>query len=108
MKSLDRKGIIILTVKKDLIGENFFSDKVQSLMFNQLPLQELENINKLVNDALNGKSGIYNLNATSQTSTFSSKPLSLEGDQSMTLLINKPYKLDAEVISFLNLNVTFL
>ena len=31
-------------------------------MFNPLPLKELENINKLVNDALNGKSRIYNLN----------------------------------------------
>ena len=91
---LDREGIIIFTANKDLLGGNFFSDKVQSLMFNSLPLKELENINKLVNDALNGKSGIYNLNTTSQTSTFSSRPISLEGDQFMTLLINKPYNLD--------------
>jgi signal transduction histidine kinase len=104
---LDRKGMIMFTAKKDLVGENFFSDKVQSLKFNPLPLKELENINNLVNDALNGKSGIYNLNTTSQTSTFSTRPLSLDGDQFMTLLLNKPYKLDAEVISFLNLQRNF-
>lgn len=104
---LDRKGMIMFTSEKDLVGENFFSDKVQSLMFNPLPLKELENINKLVNDTLNGKSGIYNLNTTRQTSTFSSKPISLEGDQFMTLLLHKPYKLDAEVIYFLNLQRNF-
>jgi signal transduction histidine kinase len=104
---LDREGTIMFTANKDLLGGNFFSDKVQSLMFNSLPLKELENINKLVNDALNGKSGIYNLNTTSQTSTFSSRPISLEGDQFMTLLINKPYNLDTEVIYFLNLQRNF-
>ena len=104
---LDRKEMIMFTAKKDLLGENYFSDKVQSLMFNPLPLKESENINKLVNDALNGKSGIYNLNTTSQTSTFSSRPISLEGDQFMTLLINKPYNLDTEVIYFLNLQRNF-
>jgi signal transduction histidine kinase len=104
---LDRKGTIMFNAKKDLLGENFFSDKVQSLLFNPLSIKELENINKLVNDALNGKSGIYNLNTTKKTSTFSSKPISVEGDQSMTLLINKPYKLDAEVIHFLNLQRNF-
>ncbi|MGI9010289.1 MAG: sensor histidine kinase [Nitrososphaeraceae archaeon] len=104
---LDRNGTIMFTAKKDLLGENFFSNKVQSLMFNTLPLKELQNINKLLNDALNGKSGLYNLNNTSQTSTFSSTPISLEGDQFMTLLINKPYKLDAEVMHFLNLQRNF-
>jgi signal transduction histidine kinase len=104
---LDREGTIMFTANKDLLGGNFFSDKVQSLMFNSLPLKELENINKLVNDALNGKSGIYNLNTTSQTSTFSSRPISLDGDQFMTLLINKPYNLDTEVIYFLNLQRNF-
>jgi signal transduction histidine kinase len=104
---LDREGTIMFTANKDLLGGNFFSDKVQSLMFNSLPLKELENINKLVNDALNGKSGIYNLNTTSQTSTFSSRSISLEGDQFMTLLINKPYNLDTEVIYFLNLQRNF-
>jgi signal transduction histidine kinase len=98
----------MFTAKKDLLGENFFSDKVQSVMFNPLPLKELENINKLVNDALDGKSQIYNLKTTtSQSSTFSSGSISLEGDQFMTLLINKPYKLDVEVIHFLNLQRNF-
>ena len=104
---VDRNGTIMFTAKKDVVGENFFSDKVQSLLFNTLPLNELQNINKLLNDALNGKSGLYNLNTTTQTSTFSSTPISLEGDQFMTLLINKPYKLDAEVIHFLNLQRNF-
>ena len=104
---VDRNGTIMFTSKKDVVGENFFSDKVQSLLFNTLPLKELQNINKLLNDALNGKSGLYNLNTTTQTSTFSSTPISLEGDQFMTLLINKPYKLDAEVIHFLNLQRNF-
>jgi signal transduction histidine kinase len=105
---LDRKGVIMFTAKKDLLGENFFSDKVQSVMFNPLPVKELENINKLVNDALDGKSQIYNLKTTtSQSSTFSSGSISLEGDQFMTLLINKPYKLDVEVIHFLNLQRNF-
>jgi signal transduction histidine kinase len=104
---LDRKGTIMFTTKKDLLGENYFSDKVQSLILNAPPLKELENINQFVNDTLNGKSRIYNLNSTSQTSTFSSRPISLEGDQFMTLLINKPYNLDAEVIYFLNLQRNF-
>jgi signal transduction histidine kinase/type II secretory pathway pseudopilin PulG len=104
---LDRNEMIMFSAKKDLIGKNFFSDPAQSLIFNSLPLKELENINKFVNDALNGKSGIYNLNSTSQTSTFFSRPISLEGDQFMTLLINKPYNLDAEVIYFLNLQRNF-
>jgi signal transduction histidine kinase len=104
---LDRKGTIMFTTKKDLLGENYFSDKVQSLILNAPPLKELENINRFVNDTLNGKSRIYNLNSTSQTSTFSSRPISLEGDQFMTLLINKPYNLDAEVIYFLNLQRNF-
>ena len=104
---VDRNGTIMFTTKKDVVGENFFSDKVQSLLFNTLPLKELQNINKLLNDALNGISGLYNLNITTQTSTFSSTPISLEGDQFMTLLINKPYKLDAEVIHFLNLQRNF-
>lgn len=104
---VDRNGTIMFTTKKDIVGENFFSDKVKSLLFNTLPLKELQNINKLLNDALNGKSGLYNLNTTTQTSTFSSTPISLEGDQVMTLLINKPYKLDAEVIHFLNLQRNF-
>ena len=104
---LDRKGTIMFTTKKDLLGENYFSDKVQSLILNAPPLKELEYINQFVNDTLNGKSRIYNLNSTSQTSTFSSRPISLEGDQFMTLLINKPYNLDAEVIYFLNLQRNF-
>jgi signal transduction histidine kinase/type II secretory pathway pseudopilin PulG len=104
---LDREGRIMFNANKDLIGGNFFSDQVQSLMFNSLTLKELENINKLVNDALNGESGIYNINTTSQTSNFSSRPITLEGDQFMTLLINKPYNLDAEVIYFLNLQRNF-
>jgi signal transduction histidine kinase/type II secretory pathway pseudopilin PulG len=104
---LDRNEMIMFSAKKDLIGKNFFSDPAQSLIFNSLPLKELENINKFVNDALNGKSDIYNLNSTSQTSTFLSRPISLEGDQFMTLLINKPYNLDAEVIYFLNLQRNF-
>src|SRR5688500_6658564 len=82
---VDRIGTIMFTTKKDIVGENFFSDKVQSLLFNTLPLKESQNINKLLNDALNGKSGLYNLNTTTQTSTFSSTPISLEGDQFMTL-----------------------
>ena len=104
---VDRNGTIMFTTKKDIVGENFFSDKVKSLLFNTLPLKEIQNLNKLLNDALNGKSGLYNLNTTTQTSTFSSTPISLEGDQVMTLLINKPYKLDAEVIHFLNLQRNF-
>ena len=104
---LDRKGMVMFNTKKDLLGENLFSDKIQSLLFNQLPLKELENINKLINDALNTKSGIYNLNTTSKTSTFSAIPVSLDGDQFMTLLINKPYNLDTEVIYFLNLQRNF-
>ena len=104
---LDRNKMIMFSAKKDLIGKNFFSDPAQSLLLKSLPLKELENINKFVNDALNGKSDIYNLNSTSQTSTFFSRPISLEGDQFMTLLINKPYKLDAEVIYFLNLQRNF-
>ena len=104
---LDRKGTIMFTTKKDLVGVNYFSDKVQSLILNAPPLKELENINQFVNDTLNGKSRIYNINSTSQTSTFSSRPISLEGDQFMTLVINKPYNLDAEVIYFLNLQRNF-
>jgi signal transduction histidine kinase len=104
---LDRKEMIMFNAKKDLIGKKIFSDKVQSLILNPLPLKESENINKFVNDALNGKSGIYNINTTSQTSTFSARPISLEGDQFMTLLINKPYNIDAEVIYFLNLQRNF-
>ena len=104
---LDRNEMIMFNAKKDLIGENFFSDTVQSSILNPLPLKELENVNKFVKDALNGKSGIYNLNTTSQTSTFSARPISLEGDQFMTLLINKPYNIDAEVIYFLNLQRNF-
>jgi signal transduction histidine kinase/type II secretory pathway pseudopilin PulG len=104
---LDRKGVIMFNINEDLIGKEFFSPQVQSLLFNQLPIKELENINKLVYDALNGKSGSYNLNATKKTSTFSSKPISLAGDQFMTLLLNKPYSLDAEVISFLTLQRNF-
>jgi len=104
---LDRNKMIMFSAKKDLIGKNFFSDPAQSLLLKSLPLKELENINKFVNDALNGKSDIYNLNSTSQTSTFFSRPISLEGDQFMTLLINKPYNLDAEVIYFLNLQRNF-
>src|SRR5215203_2654746 len=104
---LDRNRMIMFSAKKDLIGKNFFSDPAQSLLLKSLPLKELENINKFVNDALNGKSDIYNLNSTSQTSTFLSRPISLEGDQFMTLLINKPYNLDAEVIYFLNLQRNF-
>ena len=104
---LDRKGTVMFTTKQDLLGENYFSDKVQSLILNAPPLKELENINQFVNDTLNGKSRIYNLNSTSQTSTFSSRPISIEGDQFMTLLINKPYNLDAEVIYFLNLQRNF-
>jgi signal transduction histidine kinase/type II secretory pathway pseudopilin PulG len=104
---LDRNEMIMFSAKKDLIGKNFFSDTAQSLNLKSLPLKELENINKFVNDALNGKSGMYNLNFTSQTSTFFSRPISLEGDQFMTLLINKPYNLDAEVIYFLNLQRNF-
>ena len=104
---LDRNEMIMFNAKKDLIGKKFFSDKVQSLILNPLPLKESESINKFVNDALNGKSGIYNINTTSQTSTFSARPISLEGDQFMTLLINKPYNIDAEVIYFLNLQRNF-
>jgi len=104
---LDRNEMIMFNAKKDLIGKNFFSDTVQSSILNPLPLKELENVNKFVKDALNGKSGIYNLNTTSQTSTFSARPISLEGDQFMTLLINKPYNIDAEVIYFLNLQRNF-
>ena len=104
---LDRNEMIMFNAKKDLIGKNFFSDTVQSSILKPLPLKELENVNKFVKDALNGKSGIYNLNTTSQTSTFSARPISLEGDQFMTLLINKPYNIDAEVIYFLNLQRNF-
>lgn len=104
---LDRNEMVMFNAKKDLIGKNFFSDTVQSSILNPLPLKELENVNKFVKDALNGKSGIYNLNTTSQTSTFSARPISLEGDQFMTLLINKPYNIDAEVIYFLNLQRNF-
>src|SRR5215208_490794 len=104
---LDRNEMIMFSAKKDLIGKNFFFDPAQSLLLKSLPLKELKNINKFVNDALNGKSDIYNLNSTSQTSTFFSRPISLEGDQFMTLLINKPYNLDAEVIYFLNLQRNF-
>jgi signal transduction histidine kinase len=104
---LDRKEMIMFNAKKDLIGKKIFSDKVQSLILNPLPLKESENINEFVYDALNGKSGIYNINTTSQTSTFSARPISLEGDQFMTLLINKPYNIDAEVIYFLNLQRNF-
>ena len=104
---LDRNEMIMFNAKKDLIGKNFFSDTVQSSILNPLPLKELENVNKFVKDALNGKSGIYNLNTTRQTSTFSARPISLEGDQFMTLLINKPYNIDAEVIYFLNLQRNF-
>ena len=104
---LDRNEMIMFSAKKDLIGKNFFSDPAQLLLLKSLPLKELKNINKFVNDALNGKSDIYNLNSTSQTSTFFSRPISLEGDQFMTLLINKPYNLDAEVIYFLNLQRNF-
>ena len=104
---LDRNEMIMFNAKKDLIGKNFFSDTVQSSILNPLPLKELENVDKFVKDALNGKSGIYNLNTTSQTSTFSARPISLEGDQFMTLLINKPYNIDAEVIYFLNLQRNF-
>jgi len=104
---LDRNEMVMFNAKKDLIGKNFFSDTVQSSILNPLPLKELENVNKFVKNALNGKSGIYNLNTTSQTSTFSARPISLEGDQFMTLLINKPYNIDAEVIYFLNLQRNF-
>jgi signal transduction histidine kinase len=104
---LDRNGTIMFSDHEDLLGENFFSEKVQSLLFNHLSIKESDNINILINDALNGNSGIYNLNSTTQTSTFSTKPISLEGDQFMTLLLKKPYKLDTEVIYFLNLQRNF-
>lgn len=76
---LDRNGTILYSQNQSYIGQNVFSNDIQSLIYRSIiPLESKDKFNNILRSSLEGKQGSEDIKISGQTSTVSYQPVIVE------------------------------
>jgi signal transduction histidine kinase len=79
---LDRNGTILYSQNQAFIGQNVFSNEVQSLINRSItPQESKDKYNNILRSSLEGKQGSEDIKISGQTSTISYQPVIVESNQ---------------------------
>jgi His Kinase A (phospho-acceptor) domain len=114
---LDRNGTILYFPNETYIGQNVFSDEIQSAIYpSMIPLESKDKFNDILKGSLEGKQGSKDIEIGSQLNTVSYQPVVVGIDQIsgsdktnyfMTLFIASPHLLTSNVNSLIDQQKNF-
>jgi signal transduction histidine kinase len=114
---LDRNGTILYFPIETYIGQNVFSDEIQSAIYpSMIPLESKDKFNDILKGSLEGKQGSEDIEIGSQLNTVSYQPVVVGIDQIsgsdktnyfMTLFIASPHLLTSNVNSLIDQQKNF-
>jgi signal transduction histidine kinase len=114
---LDRNGTILYFPNETYIGQNVFSDEIQSAIYpSMIPLESKDKFNDILKGSLEGKQGSEDIEIGSQLNTVSYQPVVVGIDQIsgsdktnyfMTLFIASPHLLTSNVNSLIDQQKNF-
>lgn len=78
---LDRNGTILYSQNQAFIGQNVFSNEIQSLIYRSLTPESKDKFNNILRSSLEGKQGSEDIKISGQTSTVSYQPVIVESNQ---------------------------
>ena len=114
---LDRNGTILYSPNEAYIGQNVFSDEIQSAIYpSMIPFESKDKFNSILNGSLEGKQGSEDIEVGGQINTVSYQPVVVGTDQMssndktnyfMTVLIASPHLLTSNVNSLIDQQKNF-
>jgi signal transduction histidine kinase len=78
---LDRNGTILYSQNQSFIGQNVFSNEIQSLIYRFMTPESKDKFNDILRSSLVGKEGSEDIKISGQTSTVSYQPVIIETNQ---------------------------
>jgi signal transduction histidine kinase len=78
---LDRNGTILYSQNQSFIGQNVFSDEIQSLFYRSITPESKDKFNNILRSSLVGKEGSEDIKISGQTNTVSYQPVIIETNQ---------------------------
>lgn len=114
---LDRNGTILYSPNETYIGQNVFSDEIQSAIYpSMIPLGSKDKFNDILKGSLEGKQGSEDIEIGGQINTVSYQPVVVGTDQTsgndktsyfMTVFIASPHLLTSNVNSLIDQQKNF-
>ena len=117
---LDRNGTILYSQNQSYIGQNVFSNEIQSLLYPSIiPLESKDKFNGIIRESLKGNQGSQDVKISGQTITVSNQPVIVDTNQNdngsnkisasnnknnyfMTVFIISPHLLTSNVSSLID------
>jgi signal transduction histidine kinase len=117
---LDKNGTILYSQNQSYIGQNVFSNEIQSLLYPSIiPLEFKDKFNEIISASLEGNQGSQDLKISGQTNTVSYQPVIVDTNQDdngsdkssannnknnyfMTVFIISPHLLTSNVSSLID------
>ena len=78
---LDRNGTILYSQNQSFIGQNVFSNEIQSLFYRSITPESKDKFNNILRSSLVGKEGSEDIKISGQTNTVSYQPVIIETNQ---------------------------
>ena len=78
---LDRNGTILYSQNQSFIGQNVFSNEIQSLFYRSITPESKDKFNNILRSSLVGKEGSEDIKISGQTTTVSYQPVIIETNQ---------------------------
>ena len=78
---LDRNGTILYSQNQSFIGQNVFSNEIQSLIYRSITPESKDKFNNILRSSLVGKEGSEDIKISGQTNTVSYQPVIIETNQ---------------------------
>jgi len=114
---LDRNGTILYSPNEAYIGQNVFSDEIQSAIYpSMISFESKDKFNSILNGSLEGKQGSEDIEVGGQINTVSYQPVVVGTDQMssndktnyfMTVFIASPHMLTSNVNSLIDQQKNF-
>jgi len=104
---MDRDGTILYTQNDSIIGKNFFSDEVQSLLFSKyLPASQKDEFNSMVRDSISGNAGVIEYSSSDVPLILAYQPITLDQGSGakqhvMSLHLSMPKTFAADVAALI-------
>ena len=94
---IDKNGIILYTANQTYIGKDYFGREFQSTLSVLLSPNELAALNDIITRSLQGSPGTEDITAMGQVSTIAYTPVTIDGENLLTLYITTPHQLAGSV-----------
>ena len=94
---VDKNGIILYTANQTYVGKDYFGGEFQSTLSVLLSPNELAALNDIITRSLQGSPGTEDITAMGQVSTIAYTPVTIDGENLLTLYITTPHQLAGSV-----------